>query len=78
MTDEQAIEIYNFVCVEMWGGVFTSADAYTIPDKMREIVAAKSDRAAADVIRWWGCWDRKVTATRFARRVREMAREVEG
>ena len=38
--------------------------------EMEAIVAASSDRSAAKVIDWWGCWDRKYTATAFAKRVR--------
>ena len=41
-----------------------------IHEEMKAIVAAKSEREAARVIDWWGCWDRKYTATAFARRVR--------
>jgi hypothetical protein len=39
--------------------------------EMEAVVAAKSDRAAAKVIEWWGCWDPRYTATAFARRVRQ-------
>lgn len=42
-----------------------------IRDEIEKIINAKSDRSAANVIQWWGCWDRKRTATSFARRVRE-------
>lgn len=41
-----------------------------IHKEMAAIVAAKSDRSAARVILWWGCWDRKYPAIGFARRVR--------
>lgn len=44
----------------------------SIHREMEAVVAATSDRAAGRVIDWWGCWDRKLTATAFARRVREI------
>lgn len=42
-----------------------------VRDDLQGVVDAKSDRAAGRTIDWWGCWDRKLTATAFARRVRE-------
>lgn len=44
----------------------------SIHREIEAIVAAKSDRAAGRVIDWWGCWDRRHTATEFVRRVREL------
>lgn len=43
-----------------------------IADEMMRVVDAKSDRAAAKVIDWWGCWDGKWTSTRMARRIRQI------
>jgi len=48
----------------------SSSEWKDIHAEMESIVAAQSDRAAAKVIHWWGCWDDKYTATAFARRVR--------
>lgn len=41
-----------------------------VHEEIEAIVAAKSDRAAGAIIRWWGCWDYVLTARRFTRRVR--------
>lgn len=41
-----------------------------IRQEMEEIIAAKTDYAAGRIIDWWGCWDRKYTATAWARRIR--------
>jgi hypothetical protein len=48
------------------------SDWESIHREMESVVAAKSVRAAGRTIDWWGCWDRKYTATAFARRVREL------
>lgn len=47
-----------------------------IHQEMDRIVAVKTDRAAAKVIHWWGCWDSRYTATAFARRVRNAYAEL--
>lgn len=44
-----------------------------IHEEMQEVVDAKSDRAAGEKIKWWDCWEKKYTATAFARRVRSAA-----
>jgi hypothetical protein len=44
-----------------------------IRKEMERIVSASSDRAAAEVVQWWGCWDKGWTAIAFARRVRKAA-----
>lgn len=48
----------------------------SIRKEMEIIVAAESDRAAGKTIYWWGCWDWSLTATSFARKVRELARKL--
>ena len=56
------------------GEVTDSEGDYWWQDVRREmelVVAAKSDRSAARVIAWWGCWDRKLTAISVARKVRQ-------
>lgn len=68
MTLKQAKKLYLSVVGE------TTHAASEWPDIHREmeaVVSARSDRAAADVIRWWGCWDRSYTATSVARQLRE-------
>lgn len=42
--------------------------------EMEDVVRATSDRAGGRVILWWDCWDKNCTATRFARRIRELHR----
>ena len=43
--------------------------------EIEAVVAAYSDRAGGKLILWWGCWDKQYTATGFARRVREAAKQ---
>jgi hypothetical protein len=43
-----------------------------IHKEMQAIVEAKTSFAAGRTIDWWGCWDKKLTATGFARRVRAL------
>lgn len=45
----------------------------TTLQEMRAIVAAKSDRAAGEIIEWWGCWDDKFTPARWVKRARQIA-----
>jgi len=47
-------------------------DWASIHKEMQAIVEAKTDLAAGRTIDWWGCWDKKLTATGFARRVRAL------
>jgi hypothetical protein len=49
---------------------YNNSEWEDIRNEMNAVVEANSDRAAAKTILWWGCWDRKLTATAFARRVR--------
>lgn len=42
-----------------------------IQKEMEAILNAPTDFKAGQLIQWWGCWDRKLTATAFARRIRE-------
>ena len=76
MTEREAIRLY-VKALESFGFVkyrdFDISDPAAIAQEMRDVVAAKSDRAAGAVIQWWGCWDEKYTATRFARRVRQIS-----
>lgn len=68
MTLEQAKRIYTAA-----GGPssHTAGEWEDIRTEMEQVVAAKSDRAAGLIIIWWDCWDRKHTATAFARQVRD-------
>ena len=68
MTREEARKLYVGA-----GGPDSHQDSEweSIHSEMAAVVAAASDRAAGRTIAWWGCWDRKFTATAFARRVRE-------
>ena len=75
MTLEQAKQVY----VAGLNGVpcddYEPDEWEDIRKEMERIVAAPTERKAADVIRWWGCWDARYTATAFARRVRECAKK---
>lgn len=42
-----------------------------VRQEMQDVVAAKSDRAGAKVIRWWCDWDFGMSATKQARLIRE-------
>lgn len=57
--------------------VIDDYDWEEIHTEMDRVVKAKSDRAAGRVIDWWGCWDRKMTATRQARIIREKWQEMQ-
>lgn len=48
-----------------------------VRDEMEEVIEAKSDLAAARMIGWWGCWDRKLTATSVARKIRQTWAEMQ-
>ena len=41
-----------------------------IRKELEVIINSKSDYAAGRTIDWWGCWDNKYTATKFARTIR--------
>jgi hypothetical protein len=49
-----------------------------IHKEMLAVVTAPSDRRAANIIRWWGCWDRKFSATACARKIRQVWAERQG
>ena len=55
---------------------YSSSEWEDIRKELETIVAAKSDRAAGQTIMWWGCWDKKLTAMAFARRIRENYRKI--
>ena len=74
MTLAQARRLYN----EVTGDDVSGNEQAAIHLEMQAVVAAKSDRAASNVIRWWGCWDRKHTATACARRLRQTWRRSHG
>lgn len=77
MTLKQAKKLY-IAAGKKYSAEWWSADDYSqsewndIQDEMNRIVAAKSERKAADVIRWWGCWNHTYTAIGFARMVRNI------
>ena len=68
MTQDQAKQLYIAA-----GGPddYDDGEWKQIHQGIEAICAAKSDRAEAEPIRWWGCWQPKYTATAFARRVRQ-------
>lgn len=75
MTKREALKLYC-TTVESFG--FSKNDysldgSDEIVKEMRAIVAAKSDRAAGEIIEWWGCWDDKFTPTRWVKRARQIA-----
>jgi len=74
MTRKQALKLYTDVCIEVFGEhpLYSKAEEEDIYREMEEITTAKSDRIAGKTILWWGCWDKKITATAFARRIREV------
>ena len=55
---------------------FSPGEWEDILNELKRVVAAKSDRTAANVVRWWGCWDRTYTAISFARRARAKWQEI--
>jgi hypothetical protein len=73
MTTDDAIALYSGVLVECGERppYHSAAEWHDIADEMRAIVAAKSDREAGKIIAWWKCWDRTMTATKFAALVRK-------
>lgn len=68
MTIEQAKQCYRAA-----GFTFDhSPDEWAeIRKELEVVVSAKSDLAAGKTILWWGCWDKKLTATAYARLVRD-------
>lgn len=74
-TNKQAVALYEDVTRSL------NKDSYSlkenepeyeaVAEEMREILAAKSDRAAGATILWWDCWDKKFTATKFAQAIRQ-------
>jgi len=70
MTIEQVKQLY----ISAGGPTDHQDSEWTdIHKEMEQVVAAKSDRAGGKIIAWWDCWDRKKTATSFARKVRTSA-----
>lgn len=76
---ELAMQIYDEAAKKL--GLDTNVSAYCydeqldIRNELQQVIDAKSDRAAGNIVRWWGCWDRKLTATKYARTVRELWRK---
>ena len=68
MNLEQAKKLYL-----SGGGIndYSESEWKDIHREMEAIVAAKSDRAAARIIDWWGCWTPRDNATMYARKIRE-------
>ena len=54
---------------------FSREEWEDIRAEIHDVLSAKSDRAAVEVIRWWGCWTREYPAVAFVRRVRQAYRE---
>ena len=66
------LEIAKKLYIKAGGETSHSANEWWyIHNEMEAVIAAPSDRAAANVIGWWDCWDDKYTAIKFARRVRK-------
>ena len=78
-TDEQAKQLYRIVDTKA-DEVFPMDDEEwpTIIQEMRDVVAAKSDRAAGKVIEFWGCWDARRTATGDAKKIRKAWEAMKG
>lgn len=72
MTKKQALKLYCEAMDSFGGDAYQVDDPDAIADEMRRVVDAKSDRAAAKVVDWWGCWDRRLSSTRMARRIRQI------
>lgn len=76
---ELAMQIYDEAAQIL--GLGTSSVDYDyneqldIRNELQQVIDAKSDRAAGNIVRWWGCWDRELTATKYARTVRQLWRE---
>jgi Holliday junction resolvase RusA-like endonuclease len=76
MTRRQAIDLYHAVAFAC--NVQCSVKDSELNSTVSEIVGiceARTCRAAGNLICYWGCWDRKLTATAFARKVRQLAKE---
>ena len=73
MTKEEAKAIYVAA-----GGDYDQDDRIEgIRVDMECVVAATTDRKAADQIRWWDCWNRRYPAIAFARRARAFWKLIE-
>jgi len=57
---------------------YTPSEWQDIRKEMEQIINAKSDHAGGRLIDWWGCWDHELTATAFARKVREAWKKEQG
>lgn len=72
MTEAQAYRLYLLAgCPDEFAP--GDSERKEIHRAIEEIIAARTDRNAGRVVDWWGCWDRKLSATAFARRVRALA-----
>lgn len=73
--NRQAVDLYEIACDLFTGDKYKigyeEPEYEAIANEMRELIEARSDRSAGATILWWDCWDKKLTATRFARMVRE-------
>lgn len=82
MTAREAYDLYRRTAkacgildsAESWEGSFDH-EREEIHYEVELMLAARSDRMAGKTILWWGCWSKKLTATRFARTLRELAKE---
>jgi len=73
--NRQAVALYSHVSSLFAGDHYEmiedEPEYEAIAEEMRDIIRARNDRAAGATILWWDSWDKKLTATRFARTVRE-------
>lgn len=70
MTTEQAVWLHEYASGEP-GNNYSPSEKTEIWKEIEAIVKARSERSAANIIRWWGCWDRKYPAIAFVRKVRD-------
>jgi hypothetical protein len=72
MTLSEAKRLYSvFEADNRWANAQSNAWWWAVKTELEAVVAAKTDRAAGNLIQWWACWDREFTATAWARKVRQ-------
>lgn len=82
MTLKQAQRLYNDTGKIEYGhgwslDDYSSQEWKSIRDEMNSIVLAPSERKAAEVIRWWGCWNQQYSCIGFVRTVRKIWKQMQ-
>lgn len=72
MTIGDAKKLYQTAMADYW----PDHDWDAMRETMMKVVAAKTDRGGGDIIRCWDCWDRKMSATAGARKIRQVWAEM--